>query len=202
MEIKIYTIHYAFPCTCDTRIARDAIIFMYVIIAIFKQGLSMYFIISAFKPSDNDLGGSSLSCLDPVVFLLQKTFKLFVLWILWLLSVPDEGYSSNVPDDGYSRNVSCALNVMSTFLFVYVSWYFLMYLFITSLLNLRQYNLKFEIEFYFNQIGLKIEYTGPAKCAEVACKYFPENRENVVVFDVAVGIGLTAIEVSVSLIIP
>jgi hypothetical protein len=49
---------------------------------------------------------------------------------------------------------------------------------------------------------LKIEYTGPAKCAEVACKYFPENRENVVVFDVAVGIGLTAIEVSVSLIIP
>lgn len=42
--------------------------------------------------------------------------------------------------------------------------------------------------------GLKIEYTGPAKCAEVACKYFPENRENVVVFDVAVGIGLTAIE--------
>jgi hypothetical protein len=69
-------------------------------------------------------------------------------------------------------------------------------------LNLRQYNLKFEIEFYFIQIGLKIEYTGPAKCAEVACKYFPENRENVVVFDVAVGIGLTAIEVSVSLIIP
>ena len=49
MEIKIYTIHYAFPCTCDTRIARDAIIFMYVIIAIFKQGISMYFIISAFN---------------------------------------------------------------------------------------------------------------------------------------------------------
>ena len=32
-------------------------------------------------------------------------------------NVPDEGYSSNVPDEGYSRNASCALNVISTFLF-------------------------------------------------------------------------------------
>ena len=32
-------------------------------------------------------------------------------------NVPDEGYSSNVPDEGYSRNESCALNLISTFLF-------------------------------------------------------------------------------------
>jgi len=31
-------------------------------------------------------------------------------------SVPDEDYSRNVPDEGYSRNVSCALNLISTFL--------------------------------------------------------------------------------------
>jgi hypothetical protein len=31
-------------------------------------------------------------------------------------NVPDEGYYSNVPDEGYSRNVSCALNLISTFL--------------------------------------------------------------------------------------
>jgi hypothetical protein len=42
-----------------------------------------------------------------------------------ILSVPDEGYSRtylmkvilSVPDEGYSRNVSCALNVIFTFLF-------------------------------------------------------------------------------------
>jgi hypothetical protein len=42
-----------------------------------------------------------------------------------ILSVPDEGYSRTylmkvilgVPDEGYSRNVSCALNVIFTFLF-------------------------------------------------------------------------------------
>jgi hypothetical protein len=34
-----------------------------------------------------------------------------------ILSVPDEGYSSNVPDEGYSSNASCALNLIS-FLFI------------------------------------------------------------------------------------
>ena len=32
-------------------------------------------------------------------------------------NVPDEGYSSNVPDEGYSKNASCALYLISTFLF-------------------------------------------------------------------------------------
>ena len=31
-------------------------------------------------------------------------------------NVPDEGYSSNVPDEGYSSNASCALNLISTFI--------------------------------------------------------------------------------------
>jgi hypothetical protein len=31
-------------------------------------------------------------------------------------NVPDEGYSSNVPDEGYSSKASCALNLISTFL--------------------------------------------------------------------------------------
>jgi len=35
-----------------------------------------------------------------MVLLLPITFKL-----LSILSVPDEGYSSNVPDEGYSSNV-------------------------------------------------------------------------------------------------
>ena len=34
-------------------------------------------------------------------------------------NVPDEGYSSNVPDEGYSRNAWCALNLISTFLFIF-----------------------------------------------------------------------------------
>ena len=37
-------------------------------------------------------------------------------------NVPDEGYYSNVPDEGYSRNVSCALNLISTFLLY--TWFF------------------------------------------------------------------------------
>ena len=32
-------------------------------------------------------------------------------------NVPNEGYSSNVPDEGYSSNASCALNLISTFIF-------------------------------------------------------------------------------------
>jgi len=36
-------------------------------------------------------------------------------------NVPDEGYSRNVPDEGYSRNASWPLNVISTFLFLYTS---------------------------------------------------------------------------------
>jgi len=36
-------------------------------------------------------------------------------------NVPNECYSSNVPDEGYSRNASCALNVISTLLFMYIS---------------------------------------------------------------------------------
>ena len=40
-----------------------------------------------------------------------------------IVSVPDECYSRNVsivsvPDECYSRNASCALNLVSTFLFV------------------------------------------------------------------------------------
>jgi hypothetical protein len=44
-------------------------------------------------------------CLDPLVYLLPKPFKLFCFPILSTLSVPDEGYS---------RNASCALNLVST----------------------------------------------------------------------------------------
>ena len=40
-----------------------------------------------------------LSCLGPLVLLLP------ILSNLSMLSVPDEGYSSNVPDEGYSSNV-------------------------------------------------------------------------------------------------
>jgi hypothetical protein len=40
-----------------------------------------------------------------------------------------------------------------------------------------------------------VECNGPEKCAEVVCKYFLENREHVVVFDVGTGTGLAAKEV-------
>ena len=40
-----------------------------------------------------------------------------------------------------------------------------------------------------------VEYNGPEKCAEVVCKYFPEGREHIVVFDVGAGTGLAAEEV-------
>jgi hypothetical protein len=40
-----------------------------------------------------------------------------------------------------------------------------------------------------------VECNGPEKCAEVVCKYFPENREHLVVFDVGTGTGLAAEEV-------
>ena len=40
-----------------------------------------------------------------------------------------------------------------------------------------------------------VECNGPEKCAEVVCKYFPEGREHVVVFDVGTGTGLAAEEV-------
>ena len=40
-----------------------------------------------------------------------------------------------------------------------------------------------------------VECNGPENCAEVVCKYFPENREHVVVFDVGTGNGLAAKEV-------
>jgi len=33
-------------------------------------------------------------------------------------NVPDEGYSSNVRDEGYSRSALCALNYISTLLFL------------------------------------------------------------------------------------
>ena len=46
-----------------------------------------------------------------------------------------------------------------------------------------------------------LEFSGPEKCAEVVCKYFPENRENVVVFDVGTGTGLAAEEVCYTYII-
>jgi predicted TPR repeat methyltransferase len=42
---------------------------------------------------------------------------------------------------------------------------------------------------------LGVEYSEPERCAEVVCKYFPENREHVVVFDVGTGTGLAAEEV-------
>jgi len=35
-----------------------------------------------------------------------------------VMNVPDEGYSSNVPDEGYSRSALCALNYISTLLFL------------------------------------------------------------------------------------
>ena len=32
--------------------------------------------------------------------------------------VPEEGYSRDLPEDGYSRNALCALNLISTFLYI------------------------------------------------------------------------------------
>jgi hypothetical protein len=40
-----------------------------------------------------------------------------------------------------------------------------------------------------------VECNGPEQCAEVVCKYFPEGREHVVVFDVGTCTGLAAEEV-------
>ena len=40
-----------------------------------------------------------------------------------ILSVPDDGYSSNVPDEVYSRNASYALTLISTFLFNLSTFY-------------------------------------------------------------------------------
>ena len=37
-------------------------------------------------------------------------------------NVPDDGYSRNAPDEGYSRNVSCALNLISTFLILHSTY--------------------------------------------------------------------------------
>ena len=47
------------------------------------------------------------SCLGPLVSLLPK------LEIIWLSNLSNLG----VPEEDYSRNVSCALNLISTFLF-------------------------------------------------------------------------------------
>jgi len=49
-----------------------------------------------------DLSRFWLSCLGPLVLLLPKLSKRTIL---------------SVPDEGYSRNASCALNLISTFLF-------------------------------------------------------------------------------------
>ena len=49
-----------------------------------------------------------LPCVSPLMFMLPKVFKLFSYNIKCL----------NVPDKGYSRKVSCALNSISTLLFV------------------------------------------------------------------------------------
>jgi len=49
-----------------------------------------------------------LSCLRSLVQLLPNTLKLFGFPNIWILSVPIECYS---------RNASCALNLISTFLF-------------------------------------------------------------------------------------
>ena len=54
-------------------------------------------------------------------------------------NVPDEGYSSNVPDEGYSRKVSCALNLISTFLSAICTYIKLM------LSNFRSFHILFEI---------------------------------------------------------
>ena len=66
-----------------------------------------------------------LSQLGPIIYenIPHIHFKIISLSNLSILSIPDEGYSSNVPDEGYSsnvpdeghsRNASCALNVIST----------------------------------------------------------------------------------------
>jgi hypothetical protein len=47
------------------------------------------------------------SDLDPVIFLISKTFKLF--WLPNRLTV-------SVPDQGYSRNASYTLNYLCSFL--------------------------------------------------------------------------------------
>ena len=48
-----------------------------------------------------------LSCLEPLFFLLPKTFKIFGVSNILVFSVPVEGYSTNP---------SCILNVITTFL--------------------------------------------------------------------------------------
>ena len=55
-----------------------------------------------------------LSCLGPLVLLLQKHIYIILLSSLLILSVPDEGYSGNM---------SCTLNLMSILLFL--KWRFL-----------------------------------------------------------------------------
>ena len=47
------------------------------------------------------------SCLEPLFFLLPKTFKIFGVSNILVFSVPVEGYSTNP---------SCTLNVITTFL--------------------------------------------------------------------------------------
>jgi len=49
-----------------------------------------------------------LSCLGPLVLFFPK------LQIIWLSNLSN----LSVPDEGYSRNKSCALNLISAFLFL------------------------------------------------------------------------------------
>ena len=51
----------------------------------------------------------------PFELIGPKHFEIICLSNLSILSVPDEGYSSNVPDEGYSKNVLFPLNLISTF---------------------------------------------------------------------------------------
>jgi hypothetical protein len=51
---------------------------------------------------------SMLSCLDPLVYLLLKSFKLFGFLMFWLWVYLIKGYS---------RNAKCAINLISMFLF-------------------------------------------------------------------------------------
>ena len=62
------------------------------------------------KRLNSDHSRCWLSCLDHLVLLLPKLFKIIWFFNLSILSVLDEGYS---------RNALCALNLICTFLLKY-----------------------------------------------------------------------------------
>ena len=79
----------------------------------------------------------------------------------------------SVPDDGYSRNVSCALNLISTFLFTYLYKIhtYLWHLFWHIRYKQHSFGNELKLQLYpcnYKHVGLTNMYVGPFKATTIA----------------------------------